>query len=192
MDGQRRIGRVEKKLRELRRETLILFWTVWFAVVSAWEHSRSAVETLFRGRKRGVPLKFDLAIVRRLVDHARNAPESLPYYGGTRAEPALWLVGQNDVFLMSNGKPALGADGQLIADDTKGVLRLTAPAVGCDPAVDAVDSWRPIHDAIAGGDDFVQMLPVEDFERVLPSCRSHVVVLASGAECYVLSDEAAG
>ena len=141
-----------------------------------------------RKRKRGIPLRFPLAIVRRLVDHARNAPESLPYYGGTRAEPALWLVGDHGVYLMSNGKPPLGRDGQLITGDGKGVRRLNAHAVGCDPEVDAFESWWPIHNAIAGGDDFVQMLSIEDFERALPSCKSHVVVIASGGKCEVLSD----
>jgi hypothetical protein len=141
-----------------------------------------------RRKKGGVPLKFDLAIVRRLVDHARSAPQSLPYYGGTHAEPALWLVGDHGVYLMSNGEPPLGADGQLITGDAKGVRRLNAPAVGCDPEADAFENWWPVHNAIAGGDDFVQMLPLEDFDRVLPSCKSHVVVIASDKECQVLSD----
>ena len=177
-----------EKLRQARDEILIWFWSIWFAIAAGWKRA----ETRFGGRKPGVPLKFDLAVVRRLVDHARNAPESLPYYGGTRAEPALWLVGDHGVYLMSNGKPALGADGQLIADDDKGVRRLTARAVGCDPAVDTFDSWWPIHNAIAGGDDFVQLLPIDDFERVLPSCRSHVVVIATSGKCHVVDDSGAG
>src|SRR5882672_7090735 len=107
------------------------------------------LKTLSRKRKGGVRLKFDLATVQRLVDHARNAPRSLPYYGGTRADPALWLVGDHGVYLMSNGQPPLGADGQLITGDAKGVRRLNALAVGCDPEVDAFESWWPVHNAIA-------------------------------------------
>ena len=42
-----------------------------------------------------VILKFDVATVWRLVDHARNAKHSIPSYGQKRARPALWLVGDS-------------------------------------------------------------------------------------------------
>jgi hypothetical protein len=143
--------------------------------------------------RRGVALKFDPALVRRLVDHVRTSERFLPYYGGTRAEPALWLVGDGGVYLMSNGLPAMDVNGNLIPENAKDVRRLTAYAVGCNPDCDVFDDWWAVHNAIAGGDDFVQMLSVEDFERVLPSCREHVVVVATDAECEVCSDiEGAG
>lgn len=61
-----------------------------------------------------VILKFGTATIWRLVDHARNAPRSLPSYGRSVPKRALWLVGDSGVYLMSNGSPAMGENGKLI------------------------------------------------------------------------------
>jgi hypothetical protein len=120
-----------------------------------------------RSKPREVVLRFDLAIVRRLVDHARSSPEWFPTYGGTHAEPGLWLVADHGVYLMSNGRPAMDAKGNPIpVNGTRGIRRLIAMAEGCDPEVDAF----------------------EDLDRVLPSCKAHLIVVADREGWCLASD----
>ena len=137
--------------------------------------------------KEGAVLKFDVAIVRRLADHARRCDEFGPYYGGTRAEAALWLVGDHGVYLMSNGRPPIDENGNQWVEGA-GVPMMSAPALGCDPNVDPFETWWPVHGAIAGGDDFVTMIPLEDIDRVLPFCKSKIVVFANARTHRVASD----
>lgn len=125
-------------------------------------------------KSREVVLRFDLTIVRQLIDHTSNSPEWVPTYGGTHAEPGLWLVADHGVYLMSNGRPAIDAKGNPIpADDTPGTRRLIAMAEGCDPEVDAFEDWWAIHNALQGGNDFLEFIALEDLARVLPSCKAH-------------------
>jgi hypothetical protein len=92
----------------------------------------SCLESAIAAKKLRTPngevvLKFDKAIVWRLVDHARNSPESLPSYGRARPKRALWLVGDSGIYLMSNGSPAIDEKGNLIKKKKSiGIKRLFA------------------------------------------------------------------
>jgi hypothetical protein len=142
-----------------------------------------------RSKPREVVLRFDLAIVRRLVDHTRSSPEWLPTYGGTHAEPGLWLVADHGVYLMSNGRPAMDAKGNPIpVNDTRGIRRLIAMAEGCDPEVDAFEDWWAIHNALQGGNDFLEFISIEDLDRILPSCKAHLIVVADREGWCLASD----
>jgi hypothetical protein len=136
-----------------------------------------------------VVLKFDVATVWRLLDHARNAKRAIPNFGERKPRPALWLVGDSGVYLMSNGDPPMSQTGHLIKKkDAVGVSRLTAPAFGCDPAYNAFEDWWPLHNAIDGGNDFSMTVPIEEFEDILPLCKSQVVFLIKGEQYQILSD----
>jgi len=47
-------------------------------------------------------LKFNAAGVARLIAHTRKAKTHRLSFGETKAEPALWLIGDSGVYLMSN------------------------------------------------------------------------------------------
>jgi hypothetical protein len=140
-------------------------------------------------RNGDVILKFDIATVWRLVDHARNSKNSLPWYGTNRPKRALWLVGDSGVYLMSNGSPPIDDKGNLITKKkTVGIRRLTAPAYGCDPEFNAFEDWWSVHNAIDGGNDFSIPISIKAVEKVLPSCKSQIVLLVNASKYSILSD----
>ncbi|UGA41212.1 abortive infection family protein [Bradyrhizobium quebecense] len=136
-----------------------------------------------------VILKFEVATVWRLVDHARNAPISMPWYGRTRPKRALWLVGDAGIYLMSNGQPAMDQKGNLIKKKKSvGVQRLVAPALGCDPTCNSFEDWWPLHGAIDNGSDFSIAIAIKAFESILPACKSQIVIILNPKEYRLLSD----
>jgi len=133
-------------------------------------------------------LKFDKATVWRLVDHAENSPTHIKAWGEKKTKPALWLVGDSGVYLMSNGNPPLLSNGKISKiGNTVGQPRLTAHAEGCD-VTDLVDDWWPIHNAVAGGDDFSQTIPLKLIRRALGISQSHIVIVSSQEEYVVYGD----
>lgn len=128
-------------------------------------------------------LTFDANAVRKLLEHARNAPEHLPTFGQKNPEAGLWLVGDQGVYLMSNGTPPLMADGSIGEKEGEG-RRMVAYAKGTDPAKNP--DWHFEKDRLFGGDDGVDYLPAEAFEKALsdkPTVRiklttKHIAVLA--------------
>lgn len=154
----------------------------------------SALESAVAAKKLITPdgkviLKFDIATVWRLVDHARTAKRSMTYYGKRLRKRSLCLVGDAGVYLISNGLPTMDDKGNLIKKRKSiGIRRLTAPAAGCDPAYNAFDDWWAIHNAIDGGNDFSIPMPIEQFEPILPSCKSQIVIRINAEGYEILSD----
>jgi hypothetical protein len=91
-------------------------------------------------------LKFDTAMILKHVAHARASAEHSPVYGSA-PKAGLLLVKDDGIYLMSSGLP--GMPGVVYAD-------------GFDPA--SPDSYERAREAV-GGDDFVELLPLEWFER---------------------------
>ena len=103
-------------------------------------------------------LRFKAEDVRRVVEHSIAAPkqseqvvEYVPHTTKPIAAPAVLLVHEQGVYLMSNGQPRdiLGAD----ATDRS----FCAYAIGCHPEKDA--DWYETARGLVGGDDFVETLP---------------------------------
>lgn len=93
-------------------------------------------------------LHFDAAQVIRLLDHAKAAPRQRRRYDFCPVDPAgLWLVGDQGVYLMSNGDPALPRDGAHIAY-----------AREVDPTKLGFDEWWAAKRASFGGDDGCEFL----------------------------------
>jgi Protein of unknown function (DUF3085) len=69
-----------------------------------------------------------------------------------------------------------------------GIRRLTAPAVGCDPAYNAFEDWWAIHNAIDDGNDFSIPISIDQFEAILPSCKSQIVIRINAKKYEILSD----
>jgi hypothetical protein len=127
-------------------------------------------------------LRFDSSTVRRLVDHARSASAHMAGHDGPAAEPALLLVGDKGIYLMSNGLPRL-------LDDAPGSSEsVNAGAAGCDPARDDGDGWRSVHRMIGEGDDFAIPIAIDQFVGPLLSCKSQIIILIDAETFLIVSD----
>lgn len=107
-------------------------------------------------------LRFKLADLKPLIDHAKAAPDHQMGYGEEGPKrPALQLVKDSGCYLMSNGIPRL-PDPKAKPGETRS---LVVYAAGCHKD----DEW-------IGGDDFVEVLGIEDFERLIAAGRKTVVI----------------
>jgi len=101
-------------------------------------------------------LEFDGDAVRELYVHSRNSEKHRSTYGGAAA-PALLLVHDHGVYLMSAGLPSLPSE------DKPGSSKVVY-AKGCDPRSD--DAWYEEARDLVGGDDFAEALPLNMFENI--------------------------
>lgn len=93
-------------------------------------------------------LTFPAADIAAQARHALAAVEHRPLYDQPDPAPALWLVHDQGVYVMSNGAN----------DDDAGDASRPRPAyaAGCDPDRDP-DWWDTGRDLV-GGDDFAELL----------------------------------
>ena len=113
-------------------------------------------------------LMFDLAALRPIVEHALSASEHAPTFGQTPPiAPALWLVKDDGIYLMSNGRPRQIADDSPATGQDQDGQSLVVYAEGFDPTkADPVAVWYAAREAV-GGDDFGEPLPAEWFKDAL-------------------------
>ncbi len=98
-------------------------------------------------------LSFPAAPLRRLIDHARAAPEHSMGWSDATPQPALFLVGDDGVYLMSNGTPR-----DLREDGRSGAY--VVHALGLNPKTDP--GWWEAKRASFGGDDGAETLLIVD------------------------------
>lgn len=134
-------------------------------------------------------LRFDKATVWRLLDHAQNSPEHLKSLRQRKARPAIWLVADAGIYLMSNGSPALLHTGLLAKaeQEVSGELRLVAHADGCGP-FDDIDDWSPLQVAMSGGDDFSETLRLKDVRNALEACDRQIVIVSNDSHYKIYPD----
>ncbi|WP_018240610.1 DUF3085 domain-containing protein [Ensifer sp. BR816] len=122
-------------------------------------------------------LTFPLASVREVIARGRadadtNGGYRNPYYGfrpGKDERPGVWLVGDNGVYLLSNGKLADGAKA------------LVVYAEECDPASN--DDWFEVKRGTFGGDDGVDFIDAAQLEAMMaasPGATHLRIVFTSG------------
>ena len=105
-------------------------------------------------------LHFDRTLVERLLKHTLEAPNHLPSYGERKPiKAALWLVGDDGIYLMSNGGPGCFVEGT-----TKNVI---CYARECNPTQMDFDDWWSAKQASFGGDDGVEPLDAAELRDVL-------------------------
>lgn len=111
-------------------------------------------------------LKFDKAILQELIDHAKASKEwSMGYDEDMEPAPALFLVGDQGIYLMSNGKPGLPRDEEAAKQQASGekfVKQRVAYAEGCDPEKD--DDYYENKRQLFGGDDGAVTFLLDAFE----------------------------
>lgn len=108
-----------------------------------------------------VNLHFPIAGVLELMEHAENAPESKALYGDDTG-PALWVVGDHGVYLMSNGEPALTRYEKDQVTKNKVVY-----ARECNPDTMSFDEWWSAKRASFGGDDGADALTCAELREML-------------------------
>jgi hypothetical protein len=101
-------------------------------------------------------LIFDGEAVREQVEHAKRCTHFRRAYG-QEPEPSLFLVHDSGVYLMSAGIPHLEREDE--PESSKVVY-----AAGCNPDTDE-DYYQEAAELV-GGDDFVEMLPLDTFEKL--------------------------
>jgi Protein of unknown function (DUF3085) len=110
-------------------------------------------------------ITFDRAGVERLIAHAKAAPEhSLAFGEKAPALPGLWIVGDEGVYLMSNGKPGLPLD--------ENGKQFMVYADQINPLTMAFDDWWANKRTAFGGDDGADMIPLSEIEQALATYRA--------------------
>jgi hypothetical protein len=106
-------------------------------------------------------LTFERAGVLALLAHTRAASKrNAPYSVRTDDEPIgpkLWLVGDQGVYLISNGGPMKTADGKIFV----------VYADQINPAKVEFDTWYARKRRAFGGDDGIETIDAEDIEKAL-------------------------
>lgn|SRR5262245_59177422 len=115
-------------------------------------------------------LRFDANAVRRVVEHAKAAPEHMEFYGEKQGARVL-LVKDEGIYLMSNGLPrdlmARPFDPSAPPPTANDSTSFVAYAMGYDPTkADRMAVWEKCREAV-GGDDFSEPLLLDGFERGL-------------------------
>jgi Protein of unknown function (DUF3085) len=109
-------------------------------------------------------ITFDRAGVDRLIAHAMAAPEHSPSYGQKPPiKPGLFLIGDQGVYLMSNGKPGLKAD------KSRGNFVIYADQI--NPETMPFDDWWEAKRSAFGGDDGADTIDIDAIELILANSR---------------------
>lgn len=104
----------------------------------------------------------------RLGLHAMQAPQhQMGYESDLTPAPGLLFVHDQGVYLMSNGRPA-------DTDDSKpSGSSYVVYAAGCNPHDEQCDDWYETSRDLVGGDDFVEVLPLEDMQQFMTNCTQY-------------------
>jgi hypothetical protein len=109
-------------------------------------------------------ITFNRVGVERLLAHTKAAKDHKKTYaeeadGKKCVGPALWLVGDDGVYLMSNGKPALKPE--------EGDGHFVVYADQINPKTMAFDDWWAAKNTAFGGDDGVDGIAAGEIEQAL-------------------------
>ncbi len=133
-------------------------------------------------------LRFDKSTVWRLVDHAQNAPGHALAYRQRKPRPSIWLVADDGIYLISNGRPALLETGRLAKDsDREDAPLLCAFADGCGP-LDDPDAWEPIKNAVVSDADWCEPIELKDVRNALEASDRQIVIVSSPRHYRIYPD----
>lgn len=111
-------------------------------------------------------LTFEAEEVRKILEHSRTAPNHRAAFGQKNPEPGLLLVGDEGVYLMSNGIPRLMADGT-VGDPKQEGRSFCVHAEGMNPETDDPEMVWDRKCATFGGSDGSDYIPAEDVAQGL-------------------------
>lgn len=102
-------------------------------------------------------LHFEPKDVEKLIAHTYSAKSHKVLYGNkATAKPGLWLVGDDGVYLMSNGIPSIPK-----GNNTN--KQFVVYADECNPDIQDFDEWWEVKNATFGPDDGCEFI---DLERI--------------------------
>jgi Protein of unknown function (DUF3085) len=121
-------------------------------------------------------LTFLRSEVEQLIEHSKKSPawESL-YKQPETAKPGLWLVGDNGIYLRSNGNPRFNKPYEIEGEDGSFV----AYAQECDPSKLPFDEWWANKQESFGGDDEIDYIPSEEVDIWLDGTKGSFLVMES-------------
>lgn len=118
------------------------------------------------------PFTFDNAALRVLLAKARQrwALGLRSSYGdnGPNPQPGFWLVGDEGVYIMGNGKAVEGNNQPVVY------------ANECNPKTMRFDQWWDYKNAGFGGDDGVEFIARETVEAIIASGNDMVIEFTPG------------
>jgi hypothetical protein len=123
-------------------------------------------------------LTFDKAGVKELLAHAYSSRLHRPCSAdepGDPVKPALHLVGDDGIYLMSNGMPHLPRPG-------KPEQHAIVYANECNPEIMAFDDWWNAKSESFGGDDGVEKIEGHDAQNWLDMSPGEVVRMKIGPD----------
>lgn len=129
-------------------------------------------------------LTFAAPAVLELLRHAIAAPKHSSPYSQEDPGPGLFLVKDEGIYLMSNGKPGLlGGNEHSIVVYADGYEPLT------ETRRDGTDTWgeryEKIRDAV-GGDDFGEFLSADSFKRLQPQDKLTIRISATAIDLTII------
>ncbi|MBW4599683.1 MAG: DUF3085 domain-containing protein [Calothrix sp. FI2-JRJ7] len=105
--------------------------------------------------------------VQKLLEHTKNAESHVPIYGDESTQrPGLLIVGNEGIYLVSNGIPGLfknGAFEQATPDNPAFVVYATE----CNPLTLPFEEWRRVKEESFGPDDGIDFLETDFIEAAL-------------------------
>lgn len=105
--------------------------------------------------------------VQKLLEHTKQSSEHVSIYGDESTErPGLLIIGNEGVYLISNGKPGLFQDGAL-GLATPDNAAFVVYARECNPNTLHEEEWRRVKDESFGSDDGIDFLGVDFIEAAL-------------------------
>lgn len=112
-------------------------------------------------------LHFNRAGVQRLIEHAKAATDHRATYAQKRPiKPGFWLVGDDGIYLLSNGLPGL-ANPKPDRPDHQFIVY----AQECNPEMMAFEAWWAVKRHSFGGDDGVEYIALDGIEEALATYR---------------------
>lgn len=112
-------------------------------------------------------LHFNKQKVKQILAHSLESTNHVALDGeGSTACPGLHLVGEEGIYLMSNGIPSQRSDGSsgIISPQTP---RLVVYAVECDPTRMEFEDWWKNKKKSFGEDDDIEFIDASEFQSAL-------------------------
>lgn len=112
-------------------------------------------------------LHFPKRDVQKILEHSKNSKQHIAIYEEESTKrPGVLIVGDEGVYLMSNGEPGLLHDGAE-GEPTKDLPAFVVYATECNPKTSPFEEWRLVKEESFGGSDGVEFLETDFIEAAL-------------------------
>lgn len=128
-------------------------------------------------------LHFDPEKVEKLIRHTYNAKDHKVIYGNKASKkPGLWLVGDDGIYLMSNGIPSL-------PENKSTTSQFVVYADECNPKVQDVDEWWAVKERTFGPDDGCDFIDLSKINYDINAKLCNFAVLCTPSKLNVVFEQ---